>query len=186
MIAPIGRRIACSTRARWARVALVILGVVAGELQAQDSSSVPRSDWMVGGSLGTLRYNGEFAPLELTTIGMHFTRVRAGRLGPDLSIGVMPRVLTQGFLLAGGRAGVALPLALAPNVLLLPSAGLTLVGGLGAGGGGGTWGTNLGAAAVFGPGSLGFRTGVTWHRLNDSADGIWLLELGVVGIPGRR
>ncbi|MCY7378700.1 MAG: hypothetical protein LH467_05085, partial [Gemmatimonadaceae bacterium] len=89
-------------------------------------------------------------------------------------------------LLSGARGGVALPLALAPNVLLLPSAGLTLIGGAGAGGVGGTWGTNLGAAAVFGSGSMGFRTGVTWHRLNDSADGIWLLEFGVVRIPGRR
>jgi len=186
MFAPIGRRIAYSTYARWTPVALLILGLAADELQAQDSSSVPRSGWIVGGSAGTLRYNGEFAPLELTTIGMHFTRVRPGALGPDFSIGIVPRALADGFLLSGARGGVALPLALAPNVLLLPSAGLTLIGGAGAGGVGGTWGTNLGAAAVFGSGSMGFRTGVTWHRLNDSADGIWLLELGVVSIPGRR
>ena len=103
----------------------------------------------------------------------------------NISIGILPRILADGFLLAGARGGVALPLALAPNVLLLPSAGLTLIGGLGAGGGGGTWGSNLGAAAVFGSGSTGFRTGVTWHRLNDGGESIWLLEFGVVKIPGR-
>ena len=185
MSAPLGRRIAFGTYARWTRVALLILGLSARESQAQDSTSAPRSRWMVGGSLGMLRYGGAFAPLELTTIGMHFTQLRPGALGADFSIGIVPRALAEGFLLSGARGGVALPLALAPNVIVLPSAGVTLIGGVGAGGGGGTWGTNLGAAAVFGSGSTGFRTGVTWHRLNDSTDGIWLLEFGVVKIPGR-
>ena len=186
MSAPIGSRIAFITHARWIPVALLILGLAARESQAQDSSSVPRSRWMVGGSLGSLRYGGEFAPLEYTTIGMHFTQVRPGALGADFSIGIVPRALTEGFLLSGARGGIAVPLALTPNVLLLPSAGLTLIGGMGAGGVGGTWGSNLGAAAVFGSGSTGFRTGVTWHRLSGGGDGIWLLELGVAKIPGRE
>lgn len=185
MSAPLASRIASIMHTRWIQVALLIVALVGRESRAQDSSSVPRSRWMVGGSLGTLRLNGEFAPLEYTTIGMHFTQVRPGALGADFSIGILPRVLADGFLLAGARGGVALPLALAPNVLLLPSAGLTLIGGLGAGGGGGTWGSNLGAAAVFGSGSRGFRTGVTWHRLSGGGEGIWLLELGVAKIPGR-
>lgn len=185
MSAPIGSRIAFISHTRWTRVALLILALVARESRAQDSSSAPSSRWMVGGSVGMLRYGGEFAPLQYSTIGMHFTQVRPGALGADFSIGIIPRVLAEGFLLAGARGGVALPFALAPNVLLLPSAGLTLIGGLGAGGGGGTWGSNLGAAAVFGSGSVGFRTGVTWHRLSGGGDGIWLLEFGVAKIPRR-
>ena len=185
MSIPAGSRVALISHTRWIQVALLMLALFARESGAQDSSITSRSRWMVGGSVGTLRYNGQFAPLELTTVGMHFTQVRPGALGADFSIGIVPRALADGFLLSGARGGVALPLALAPNVLLLPSAGLTLIGGVGAGGGGGTWGTNLGAAAVFGSGSTGFRTGVTWHRLNDSTDGIWLLEFGVVKIPGR-
>ncbi len=186
MSAPIARRIARTTSMRWRLVALLILALVARESRAQDSSSAPPSRWMVGGSVGAIGYGGDFAPLEYTTLGMHFTQVRPGALGADFSIGIIPRVLADGFLLAGARAGLALPLALAPNVLLLPSAGLTLIGGLGAGGGGGTWGSNVGAATVFGSGSTGFRTGVTWHRLSDGGDGIWLLEFGVATIPSRE
>ena len=185
MSAPLGRRIAFGTYARWTRVALLFLGLGARESQAQDSASAPRSRWMVGGSLGTFRYGGVFAPLEYTTIGMHFTQLRPGALGADFSIGIVPRALADGFLLSGARGGVALPLAIAPNVILLPSAGLTLIGGAGAGGAGGTWGANLGGAAVFGSGSTGLRTGITWHRLSESTAGIWLLEFGVVRIPGR-
>lgn len=185
MSAQIVRRIASLAHARWIHGALLILGLVARESQAQDSTSSSPSRWMVGGSLGRIRYGGEFAPLEYTTLGMHFTQVRPGALGADFSIGIVPRVLADGFLLSGARGGLALPFALAPNILLLPSAGLTLIGGLGAGGGGGTWGSNLGAAAVFGSGSTGMRTGVTWHRLSDGGESIWLLEFGVAKIPGR-
>ena len=125
MSAPIARRIARTTSMRWRLVALLILALVARESRAQDSSSAPPSRWMVGGSVGAIGYGGDFAPLEYTTLGMHFTQVRPGALGADFSIGIIPRLLADGFMLIGARGGIALPLALAPSVLLLPSAGLT-------------------------------------------------------------
>lgn len=177
--------VAVSTHTRWIRLSLLMLGLIGAESRAQDSTRAPRSRWMVGGSLGALRFGDAFAPLEYTTVGMHFTKVRPGALGADFSFGIVPRALADGFLLSGTRAGIALPLTLSPSVMVLPSAGLTLIAGAGAGGVGGTGGTNLGAAAVFGSGSRGLRTGLTWHRLSEGGEGIWLLEFGVVKVPGR-
>ncbi|MEP7384644.1 MAG: hypothetical protein ABI910_23435 [Gemmatimonadota bacterium] len=157
--------------------ALVALAV--GNLRAQDSTAVQRAHWMVGGSLGVVGSAGERAPAEFTLIGVHFTQVKPGRVGADISINVMPRLLTAPALAGAARVGVALPLAVAPGMLLLPSAGVTLVGGAGPGGGGGTAGYNLGGAAVLGTGRVGLRTGLTWHRFKDEGSA-WLLEVGLV------
>lgn len=83
----------------------------------------------------------------------------------------------------GFRGGVALPLLLAPGTWLLPSTGVSLIGGAGAGGGGGAIGYNAGvAAAAFGISRTGLRIGITWHRFQDLQGTVWLVELGFVRI----
>ncbi len=150
-----------------------------------DSAGAAPGGWLFGASVGVPGYEGEAVP-ELFTVGVHWTQLRPGRPGVDLAIGTMPRVLAEGFAAVGARAGVALPLALSRGAVLLPSAGVSLLGGVGAGGGGGTTGLNAGVAAVLGPaGGAGLRTGVTWHRFGEAGGGLWLVEVGVVRRPRR-
>ena len=99
----------------------------------------------------------------------------------------MPRALAEGVAVVGARGGVALPLALSSGVLVLPSAGVSFVGGVGAGGGGATAGLNAGIAAVlFGASSVGLRTGVTWHHFGNSESAVALWEIGFVRAPRPR
>ena len=98
-------------------------------------------------------------------------------------MGTIPRTLVEGVVVGATRLGVALPLTAAPGVLLLPSAGVTLAGIGSLGGGGGTYGYNAGGAAVFGAGTVGFRAGITWHRLASSPSSAWLLEIGFLRLP---
>ncbi len=190
-----------ATRRFLARVALPVaasLALAGGALPAAlvaqappspapsaDSTGAAPGGWLFGASVGVPGYEGEAVP-ELFTVGVHWTQLRPGRPGVDLAIGTMPRALAEGLVAVGARAGVALPLALARGAVLLPSAGVSLLGGVGAGGGGGTTGLNAGVAAVLGPaGGAGLRTGVTWHRFGEAGGGLWLVEVGVVRRPRR-
>lgn len=165
---------------------LLLLSITAARLEAQDSSWANRQGWIVGGSLGMLGSGTATAPLEHTVIGVNFTHVRPGSIGADISIGTIPRTLADGVLVVGTRLDAAVPVPLAHGMLLLPAAGLSLVGGLSAGGAGATPAYNVGGAVVFGTGNVGFRTGLTWHRPMESMGGIWLLEVGVAHLPGFR
>ncbi len=153
---------------------------VVAQTTASDSTSRQRGEWLIGGSLGVPGYRSE-PVLELFTIGVQWTSVGPGRLGADISIGTMPRAFIEGVAVVGLRAGPALPLKLRPGILLIPSAGVSFVGGAGGGGGGGTVGLNGGVAAVFfGPDAPGLRTGITWHRFQDTDAALWLAEVGFV------
>jgi len=116
----------------------------------------------------------------LFTIGVNVSQTTPGRLGADFSIGTMPRAFAAGAAVLGARAGAVFPLAPTPDVLLLPSAGVSLLGGAGEGGGAAIAGVNAGIAAVIWSGNLGARTGITWHRFQDFRGAIWLVEFGVV------
>jgi hypothetical protein len=147
-----------------------------------DTLSRARSGWIVGGSLGVPGYESEIIA-EAFTIGVHWTRVRPGRLGADFSFGTIPRTLVEGVFVLGLRGGVALPLLLSPGTWLLPSTGASLIGGVSGGGGGGAIGYNAGvAAAFFGTSRTGLRSGITWHRFQDFRGAVWLVEVGFVGI----
>ncbi len=172
---------------------LIVVAVRAGDVPAQAvPDTTPRSTaadsssaWLFGVSAGVPGYEDE-PFLELFTIGIHGTHLRGGgRPGFDYSLGTMPRALGEGVFVLGFRGGVAVPLTLSSRALLLPSAGLSLIGGAGESGGGGTAGLNIGiAAVVLGLNGTGLRTGVTWHRFQDSGGAIWLVELGVVRLRG--
>jgi hypothetical protein len=152
---------------------------------AQDTASARRDGWLIAGSVGVPGYESEPIP-ELMTVGVQWTWLHPGRLGPDFSLGTIPRVLAEGVVAVGFRGGVALPVEFSPGVFLLPSGGVSLVGGFGGGGAGGLVGLNTGIAAVIlGRNSVGVRAGITWHRFQDAEGSIWLVEFGIVRGSGR-
>jgi hypothetical protein len=155
------------------------LALSASGASAQRDSATTARGWLVGVSAGLPGYDKEPVP-ELFTIGLNVSQVIPGRLGADFSIGTMPRALIAGAAVLGARAGVALPMAPTPDVLLLPSAGVSLLGGAGEGGGAAIAGVNAGIAAVIWTDDVGVRTGITWHRFQDFRGAIWLVEFGVV------
>ena len=141
--------------------------------RARDSVSTRRAGWLVGGSIGVPGYGSESVP-ELMTVGVHWTRLQPGRIGGDFSIGTMPRAFFEGVMVLGARAGVALPLELSPAFLLLPSGGVSLIGGAGGEGGGGGAGVNPGGAAGVPPaGSPRLRLGITGHPVPGTREGGW-------------
>jgi len=151
-----------------------------------DSRGAKPQGWLVGGSIGLPVTDGIASP-DLFTLAVHWTQLRPGRLGADFALGTMPRVITAGAAVGLATGGVALPLQLSPGVLLLPSAGVTLAGVAAVEGSGGTTGLNAGLSAViFGAGSVGVRSGVTWHRVGDTGASTLLWELGMVRIPRPR
>ena len=157
---------------------LVVCGPAPVRAQTPDSVRQTGSDWAVGASVGFLN------SVQSSTLGLNLTQLRPGRLGGDFSIGTMPRVLVEGVVPLGARAGLALPVILDSRVLLVPSAGVSALGVASSSGGGGTVGLNAGMAVmVFGTGSLGLRTGVTFHEFGDIRSRICLLEFGVVSKP---
>jgi len=162
-------------------VALLLL-VVASQAGAQsDTARREREGWIIGASVGVPGYGRESAP-ELFTVGVQWTQLRRGRLGADFSLGTMPRLIGEGVVPVALRGGLALPLAVTPDFLVLPSAGASLFGGVGAEGIGGLVGVNGGVATVIWTGPVGFRTGVTWHGFQNFRGSIWLVEVGVVGV----
>lgn len=172
------------------RLGLALVICCSMSVRAQDSaarrdSTAPRRDgWIVGPSIGTITANGEVNP-ELFTVGLGFTSFSPGHLGADISVGTMPRALVAGVVAFGFRADAAYPVTLSPNMLLLPAAGLSVVGVGGDGGGGGAMGLNAGLAAVIhGNSPTGLRVGVTAHQFPLAERPILLVEVGVVHVPG--
>src|SRR5206468_7631732 len=97
--------------------------------------------------------------------------------------GTMPYILSYGVLPLGLRLGVALPVSVAPHLLLIPSTGMSLIGAIGPGGGGGVAGVNAGASAVFHVAQAGLKTSLTLHRFSDTQGPVWLFEVGFVHVP---
>jgi hypothetical protein len=163
---------------------LGVMLVIARHVGAQngppvDSASRTHGSWLVGASIGLPGYDGQPVP-ELFTVGLNATQIKPGRLGADFALGTMPRALGFGAGVVGARAGGVLPFTLAPDVLLLPSAGVSVIGAAGDGGGTALAGVNAGIAAVMWTGPVGIRTGITWHHFEDSRGAIWLVEFGFV------
>jgi hypothetical protein len=164
------------------------VGLVTGQTSpaSRDSDTAKPRGWLIGGSIGVPTADGETSP-DLFTVAVHGTQLRPGRLGADFAVGTMPRAVAEGVVVGFARAGVALPFQLSHGVLILPSAGVTLVGAASGAGGGGSSGLNAGLAAViFGARSVGLRTGVTWHRFGDAGASVALWELGLVHVPRPR
>lgn len=182
-------------RQRTYRVSLLLLLlVVSAPSRANAQETVPphASGWMLGAALG-VPGTGRDAAQELLIVGVHATDVRPGRFGADLALGTIPRVLAEGIVGLGVRAGVTVPLALTPRVLLLPAVGWSAVGAVAVGGASGVVGGYAGASTLLlGTDRTGVRVGTTWHRFmltpEDSGDNktLWLFEVAIVWRPGDR
>ena len=160
-------------------VCTLALSATRASAQRPTADSAATRDWLIGVSAGIPGYERQPVP-ELFTIGLNVSQTTPGRLGADFSIGTMPRALMERAAVLGARAGVVFPIAPTADVLVLPSAGVSLLGGAGEGGGGAIAGMNAGIAAVIWSGDVGVRTGITWHRFQDFRGAIWLVEFGVV------
>ena len=183
----------------------IALAVMSGRAEAQvrsdstarSSATVARQDTLVtiaeargtlfGFSIGAPGYRSSIAT-ELVTLGAHWTQLTPGQPGFDVSVGTLPRFLVDGLVVLGARAGLAVPLVVGERFVLLPSAGVSGLGGIGSYGMGGTYGFNAGVAAVLQSDfdSEGLRVGITWHQFDGAPAGLYLLEVGWVRIPRNR
>ncbi|MDQ2666133.1 MAG: hypothetical protein M3Z05_09000 [Gemmatimonadota bacterium] len=160
-------------------------GLVSLPARAQDTTAVQPSSWIAGGSVGSL--GATLTPDErISTLGLHFTQARVGDVGLDLSFGIAPRAIAYGVLLAGTRVGLTLPFQPQPGFMLLPTAGVSFIGIAADGGAAYAPGFNIGGAALIGHGTTRLRTGITWHRMRGTNQGLWLVELGLMNVPGSR
>ena len=141
---------------------------------------------LFGVSLGVPGY-GRSVASEAITLSGHWTQLRPRRPGTDISVYLFPRALAEGAAIGGARANVAIPIELARNALLLPSAGLSLIAAAGPSDAVAMYGLNAGVAAVLAPdsGSEGLRVGITFHAFEETTPGVWHLEVGWVRLPNR-
>ena len=118
---------------------------------------------------------------EFFTLGVQWSDVEPGRTGIDLGVGTLPRVLFEGVLGFGARAALVRPVGIAEALVLLPTAGLSLLAGVAEGGVGGAYGRHMGLGALLASpgGAIGLRPGVSAHRFAGAEETLWLLELGV-------
>ena len=170
------------------RRSIVVLGVLlAGgsvnesALRAQDTVQAHHSSWSIGASIGLPGYESQ-TDASLFVVGFQLAQLRHGKLGADLSVGTMPRILLEGVMAAGARAGVVLPIGLSGSTAILPTAGVSVLGAFGSGGGAVEAGVNAGLGLLFGGRErTGLRLGATWHHFAELGSRVWLLEVGFVG-----
>ena len=145
------------------------------------------SDWLVGGTLmSPASYGG--TGLLFTMVGVQTSSFRLNRPGVDLAFVAAPQGLLVGALFGGVRANISLPIRLDPAVYVVPSAGLSLAGGAGAGGNsGGGRGVNGTLAFIFAEpprsdsgSSFGVRLAFARHRFSNESSAVTLVEVGFV------
>lgn len=165
------------------RAAATCLGLALIAVPANAPAQVPEaadssgSSWSVGGSIGFPGLGTRAEP-SLFVIGVQAAQLRRSRLGGDVSVGVIPRILFEGVFALGARGGLVLPIGISESAAVLPSAGVSFVGGFGRSAGGAEFGANAGLGVLLvEPGQTGVRMGVTWHHFTNLS-GVWLLEVG--------
>lgn len=169
------------------QIALLTLGLVllSTELRGQDSLPPERGPrWMLGGTLMIPPAGASFSAVGLTA-----ATTRPLRLGTDLAVAIVPRAIASGVFAAAIRANLSVSLPLRPSTLIIPSAGVSLLGAGGTVGFAGTRGYN-GTIALVGFGkaledrtpAIGFRVAYSAHKFGDlvSAPLLHVLEVGVV------
>ena len=156
----------------------VAAGASPATATAQDSTGAAVSGWRIGGSIGVPGWGGEVL-FPAATVGMHFAYLPRGPLGLDLSVGTAPVLIALGGLNIGARAGVAVPVRTA-SLLVVPSAGASMIGAVSTPRPDGSTGGYVGVAFVA---DTGTRTGVTMHWLGGDPRPVWLFEVGFLRLP---
>jgi hypothetical protein len=166
------------TLARSIRAAVIAAVFAVHSLDAQDSTVTPRTNGITAFTFGVPGYGSESMPYALI-VGMHALNLDPGRISGDFAVGVLPLLMSTGVIGFGVRGGFVLPVQASPRSYIVPSTGLSFMGGLGGDGGTVLPGTNVGITFVSGtPRQGGFRVSVTWHRFSDLDGAVWLAELG--------
>lgn len=142
---------------------------------------------MIGGTIMIPQVSGG-SGAAFTTVGLTVSPAQPNRLGPELAFVVVPYGLAFGVVAGAVRANIGVPIQLGQHMLLVPSAGLTFIGGLGPGVGGGSKGVNGTLALVYfadsepgsGP-SIGLRAALAVHQFGGGEQGaLRMFELGIV------
>jgi hypothetical protein len=116
----------------------------------------------------------------LFTLAVHGSYVSENGIGVETFLGTMPRMVLEGVGVLGARANLVAVWGSSTGFLLLPTAGVSLIGGAGGGDGGAEIGVNGGVGFMaLNDSSAGIRVGMTWHRFGQGL-GVWLLEFGFV------
>ena len=141
---------------------------------------------MIGGTIMIPQVSGG-SGAEFTAVGLTVSPARPNRLGAELAFVIVPYALGFGVVAGAVRANIGLPIRLGPNMLLVPSAGLTLLGALGSGVGGGSRGVNGTVALVYvfdanpASASIGVRAALAVHQFGSGQEGaLRMFELGIV------
>jgi hypothetical protein len=169
---------------------LALAIAVATTLRAQavpPPDSATTSAVMLGGTI-MIPSSNVVSGSEFSAIGLTVGPARLNRVGPDLAFVIVPRGIVSGALAGAVRANIGLPVPLGAHTLLVPSIGVTLVGGLGSGGGAGARGVNGSVALLYFAdppetigSSIGLRLALTLHRFGSGSNGsLRMLELGLV------
>ena len=155
---------------------------LAGSAGAQ-ATDIPSSPWFVGTSLGLPRISG-YGTTEFLTLSVHWTQVHPSRPGVDISVGLMPRQLSRQMVPLLARVGIVLPVVLPNDLILLPSAGATVLATARDLGAEVSGGYNAGVAALL-PSASRFRLrgGVSVHALGGPENAFWMWELGITRGP---
>lgn len=160
--------------------ALLSVAAAFAPAESQAPPDPPEEQWLVGGSVGFPGYQRDIEP-SLFTLAFHASYVPENSIGMEAFVGTMPRALFEGIGVLGARANLVAALGSSAEFLLLPTAGVSFIGGAGGGGGGATFGLNGGIGFLaLNESSAGIRVGVTWHRFGQDGFGVWLLEFGFV------
>lgn len=155
------------------------------DIRAQTATDGAREGWIVGGVLGMPGVGMEIEPSVLT-VGVVATHLVPKRGGLEVAVGTVPQALASGFFVLGVRGGVAMPVVVTRSAFLIPTAGVSAMGGAGSNGAGGALGAYAGLSTVLAARTVGFRAGITFHRIANAEATFWLFELGLVRVPAIR
>lgn len=179
---------AMQTLARLVSVVLLSLAGHPANAGAQhDSTASPsQRNWIAG---GTAMFPGGMRSADASVLGLGITATsaRPNRIGPDFAVVAFPRGLQAGALVGGIRANIGIPITLGPNVTVVPSAGVSLVGAIGVIGGGGLAGWNSSVSLLLfatprtdAASSTGLRIAMAGHQFFGAGEGVRFLEVGFV------
>lgn len=182
-----GRRRCTTARRLLVTLAVCVMRPLPAFAQEADSLALASSSWMLGGTI-MMPNVGNSVDGTFSALGLSAGTLRANRVGADLAFVLLPRGLQAGVLAGGARANLALPIGIGGRALLVPSAGLSLLGAVGVGGAGGIRGLNgtMGLIVfdrpISDPGpSYGVRIAIASHRFgNADESGLRMLEVGLV------
>jgi hypothetical protein len=172
-------------------IASAIPGAVAAQTDAGTDAAPAGTPWHVGVSVSVPGFRSEWLPIA-TGLTLSASSSAPGRPGFEVSGALLPVALAYGGVAGAVRTNVTFPWLPAPQLLVVPSVGVTGVGGFARNGAGGRAGVNAGGAIFLlasreprtRTSPLDLRIGFSRHLLYEpgSSDTLrfWVLEVGLM------